>query len=279
MVAIDQLPEHVEDDARQTEPGLERIERLLARFDPIGLDEMDGVALLDRTDTKFILRLSQLHEALARIAGQYQVLDISQTRLNHYRTLYFDTPDFALYHQHHNGLRARYKVRMREYVDSELAYWEVKRKTNQERTVKARLQTPDPIGRLATQVDDFIDAHAPVDAQDLEFKLWNTFQRITLVSKHQPERLTLDVHLAFGCGDAVVGLPGIAIAEVKQERASRQSDFIAQMRRLGVRSSQFSKYCAGVYMLYDNVKTNNFKARMRLVEKLMQEESDHGPVH
>jgi hypothetical protein len=69
MVAIDQLPGHVEDDVRQAEPGLERIERLLARFDPIGLTEMDGVALLDRTDTKFILRLRPLHEALARIAG------------------------------------------------------------------------------------------------------------------------------------------------------------------------------------------------------------------
>ena len=40
------------------------------------------------------------------------------------------------------------------------------------------------------------------------------------------------------------------------------------MRRQGIRSVAFSKYCAGVYMLYDNVKTNNFKPVMRLVEKL-----------
>jgi len=33
---------------------------------------------------------------------------------------------------------------------------------------------------------------------------------------------------------------------------------------MGVSPSPFSKYCAGIYLLYDGVKTNNFKARTRL---------------
>jgi hypothetical protein len=249
--------------------------RLLAQFDPISLAEMENVALLDRTDTKYVMRLSQLCYTLEHITGQYRVLETASTRLNNYQTLYFDTRDFALYRQHHNGLRSRYKVRMREYVDSDLAFWEVKHKTNQDRTIKARLQTPELVPNIDAQVDEFVDAHAPLDAQELEPKLWNKFLRITLVSKYRPERVTLDLNLEFGWGDAYVALPGIVIAEVKQERPSQHSDFIQQMRRWGVRPTRFSKYCAGVYLLYDGVKINNFKARMRLVEKLMQEEMIH----
>jgi len=69
-----------------------------------------------------------------------------------------------------------------------------------------------------------------------------------------------------------VGLPGVAIAEVKQEGFDRQSDFIQQMRGMGVRPSGFSKYCMGVASLYDEVKKNNFKPQMLQVGKLMQGE-------
>lgn len=246
---------------------------LLACFEPISLAEMEHVTLLNRTDTKYVMRVSQLQQALARLTGQYRVLETADTRLSQYQTLYYDTPDFTLYRQHHNGLRSRYKVRVREYVDSDMAFWEVKRKTNRERTIKARLQTPEPVGGIADEsIDTFVDAHAPLDAHALKPKLWNQFLRMTLVSKQRPERLTLDLNLAFGCGEARVALPGIVVAEVKQERQSQQSDFIQQMRQLGVRPTRFSKYCAGVYLLYADVKINNFKARMRLVEKLMREE-------
>jgi hypothetical protein len=273
MVAVYQHPVKQPGIARSLKQSPARVDCLLAKFDPISLAEMESVELLNRTDTKYVLRVSQLHYVLEHITGQYRVLETANTRLNLYQTLYFDTHDFRLYRQHHNGLRSRYKVRVREYVDSDLTFWEIKRKTNQERTIKSRLQTPELVGSIDDeQIDEFVDAHVPVDAQDLEPKLWNRFLRITLVSKQRPERLTLDLNLKFGWGDAVATLPGIVIAEVKQERSSQQSDFIQQMRRLGVRPTQFSKYCAGVYLLYDGVKINNFKPRMRLVEKLMQEE-------
>lgn len=267
-----------------TQPGISgksnqftaRIERLLEQFDPISLAELERVSLLNRTDTKYVMRASQLHQALARLTDQYVVLETANTRLNQYQTLYFDTPDFELYKQHHNGLRSRYKVRMREYVDSDLAFWEVKRKTNQQRTVKFRHQTHDHTPNVHDKrFDAFVDGHTPFDAEELEPKLWNKFQRITLVSRYRPERLTLDVNLEFGWGDAYVALPQIAIAEVKQNRSSQHSDFRQQMRQLRVQPASFSKYCAGVYMIYDNVKINNFKPRMRLVEKLTQEELSH----
>ena len=252
------------------------IERLLAAFDPISLPEMDAVALLDRVDTKYVLREEQLYAVLQQLTGAYRVLDIKHTRLNHYHTLYFDTPDLTLYRQHHNGWGSRYKVRERKYVESDLAFFEVKRRTNQDRTVKSRFQIPDiemAIDRLAGENGEPVPA---MDVTGLEPALWNEIQRITLVSKRSPERLTLDLNLRFAWGGAYEALPGIAIAEVKQEQASQPSEFVQQMRRLGIRPTSFSKYCVGICMLYDGVKTNNFKSRLRLVNKLMQKEASHG---
>ncbi len=244
----------------------------LARFGPISLAEMENVKLLDRTDTKYVMRVSQLEHTLQQIVGHYRVLYVNGTCLNHYQTLYFDTSDFALYRQHHNGLRVRYKVRIREYVESDLAFWEVKRKTNQNHTVKFRLPTPAIVPAVDARADQFVGAHMPLDPHLLRPKLWNRFLRVTLVSQDDSERLTLDVNLEFGWGDAYGALPGIAIAEVKQARFSPHSSFMQAMRELGIQPERFSKYCAGVYMLYEHVKTNNFKRRMRLVERLMQEE-------
>lgn len=248
------------------------VDSLLARFEPISLAELEHVKLLNRTDTKYIMRLSQLERALQMIAGQYRVLSVNGTRLNHYQNLYFDTHDFALYRQHHNGLRVRYKVRIREYVESDLVFWEVKRKTNQNHTVKYRLQTPTIASVMDSRADQLVTAHTPLKWCQLEPKLWNRFARMTLASKDDHERLTLDVNLEFAWGDACAALPGIAIAEVKQAHFSSHSSFMRAIRELGIQPTRFSKYCAGVCLLYDNVKSNNFKTRMRLVERLMQEE-------
>ena len=231
---------------------------------------MDGVALLNRTDTKYVMQTAQLQQALAQLTDRYRVLKVKGNRLNHYQTVYFDTPDFALYTRHHDGFRNRYKVRSREYVDSHKAFLEVKFKTNKNRTIKSRLQTPDVVTEFDAQSTDFVHAHYPNDPEMLEPKLWNQFLRITLVSMHSVERLTLDVNLEFRQGHEGAAMPGVAIAEVKQDGFNMQSDFIQQMRSMGVRPSGFSKYCMGVATLYDDVKKNNFKPRMLHVGKLMQ---------
>ena len=268
---ISGFPSHLHSTGGCISPtNLVSLDRLLHRFDTISLKQMDGVALLNRTDTKYVLQTAQLQQALAQLTDRYRVLQVKGNRLNHYQTVYFDTPDFALYTRHHDGFRNRYKVRSREYVDSHIAFLEVKFKTNKNRTIKSRLQTPDVVTEFDAQSTDFVHAHYPNDPEMLEPKLWNEFLRITLVSKHSVERLTLDVNLEFRRGWDSAALPGVAIAEVKQDGFNMQSDFIRQMRAMGVRPSGFSKYCMGVATLVDDVKKNNFKPYMLRVGKLMQ---------
>lgn len=255
------------------------LEALLQRFDPITLAEMDRVRLMNRVDTKYVMGLSQLTRALAAVVGDYRVLEVGTIRLNQYQTVYFDTPDFALYHQHHNGLASRYKVRERKYVDTDLAFLEVKHKTNRGRTIKSRMQIPDVEMRFRGQATCFVDETTPLDDEDLEPKLWNEYLRMTLVSKRRDERLTLDIDLTFGWEGDWLTVPGIAIAEVKQPRFTQDSDFIRQMRRMGVRPTGFSKYCVGASLLYDDLKANNFKRHVRLLQKVLEGEVGNGRVH
>jgi hypothetical protein len=243
---------------------------LLRRFEPISLGQMDQVALLNRTDTKYVLTEPQLYCALLALNEHYWVLDINGLRLNHYQTLYFDTADFALYKCHHTGKQNRYKVRSREYVDTCQSFLEIKLKTNKNRTIKNRLQTFSFITHFTPETDDFMKVYCHFSPPSLEPKLWNDFFRITLVSKHRPERLTLDLNLKFRRDRRIAALPNIAIAEVKQDNFNHGSDFIQQMRTMNIRPAGFSKYCTGVSLLYQDIKHNNFKPELRLVYKLMQ---------
>lgn len=263
----------------QVEGAPGRVERLLACFSPVNLSEMERVSLLDRIDTKYVLGMHQLYAAMEMLSGQYRVLEIKRMRLSRYQTIYFDTPEFDLYRQHHNGFGTRYKIRTRRYAGSNLAFFEIKHKTSQGRTIKSRFQIPSWQAELDEREGGFVSALTPIDPDQLEPKLWNDYLRMTLVSMHRQERLTIDLNLAFGWGDAQVALPGVAIAEVKQERASSDSAFVQQMRALGIHSSSFSKYCMGACMLYDHLKNNNFKPHLRQLYRVMERELEYDFMH
>lgn len=253
-----------------------RVHSTLMRFEPLGLSDIQEAALLDRVDTKYVFGLNDLSTLMTEMTDAYRVLTIDQTRLHAYQTLYFDTSDFMIYEQHHNGVGSRYKVRARKYVGTDAAFFEVKHRTNQKRTIKTRLPIADVDLALSEPVMDFLHANTPFDAHTLAPKLWNDYLRITLISKQRPERVTLDVNLEYRWAEHCIALPGIVIAEVKQARLSYESAFISHMRRLGIRPLSYSKYTAGVYSLYDTVKANNFKAQIRRINQVIQGHSEHG---
>lgn len=243
---------------------------MLQSFDAIALPEMGRVELLRRTDTKYLLGEDQFFHALARLTDHYRILEIEERRLQHYQTLYFDTWDWALYRQHHDGWHNRYKVRKRVYVDSDLSFLEIKHKTDDRTTIKSRMPGQGWSAQIPPAARAFLHEHYPYRAEELEPKLGNTFQRITLVSTERIERVTIDLDLCLVCNSAQVRLDGIAVAEVKQDRFSVGSEFVQQMRLQGVRATRFSKYCIGVSMLYPEVKHNLFKPQLRRIDQLGQ---------
>ena len=48
--------------------------------------EMDGVALQDRIDTKYVLHVDHLYPALASLTEHYRILEIDVVRLHRYQT-------------------------------------------------------------------------------------------------------------------------------------------------------------------------------------------------
>lgn len=61
---------------------------------------MENVCLLDRIDRKYVLPIQKITDVLNDLTEDYRVLFVRGRRLNHYRTLYFDTEDFLLYNLH-----------------------------------------------------------------------------------------------------------------------------------------------------------------------------------
>lgn len=89
---------------------------------PISLEEMGSVRLMNRTDTKFVTSESVLSRLLEMAMGEYFIQEIGAKRVADYYTLYFDTSDCIMFTRHQCGKRARQKLRIRSYVDSNLSF-------------------------------------------------------------------------------------------------------------------------------------------------------------
>ena len=242
---------------------------MLLSFAPLDLSSLLSVATKNRVDTKFVFTSQQFFLALEFLRTSYKILEIDHLRLHRYQTLYFDTDRFDLYLSHHNGVRNRHKVRSRQYVDTDRAFFEVKKKVAPGRSVETRTETSRMITELTQDNKVFVEKNSSLVSHGrLSPKLWNQFSRITLLSHAGPERLTIDLHLSYNNGSKKLGIPNLVIAELKQGNINRQSPFFRYMRSQRIRPVGFSKYCVGVAMLYPNVKHNEINPKLRMVQKM-----------
>jgi len=246
---------------------MEHTLQTLSTLDPISLSEMDSVALMNRTDTKFIFRFDKLESYLNHISPYYKVLEVNGKRSSRYETLYFDTPEFRMYMDHHRRKSNRYKVRHRIYVDSNQHYFEIKFKNNKGRTIKSRIKRKEISETITGKAAVLLKEKTNLSAENLFPKLWSNCSRITLVNRFSKERLTLDIDLQFKNDKTEKNFSNIVIAEVKQEKFSL-SPFIKLMREEKVREGSISKYCFGVLFLYDQIKRNNFKTNLHTINKI-----------
>lgn len=230
---------------------------------------MDNVKLQDRIDTKFMFKDNILPEVLNRMKEDYYILEINNMRFNHYETLYFDTENFDLYLRHHNGRVNRYKFRARKYVESNLHFFEVKFKNSKGRTIKDRVKRPEIFSYLCDTSHNLVKSLSNVNPDSLVAKLWVNYRRMTFVSKHSEERLTIDTKLTFIDKDQTIPISGLVIAEVKQGSVKDKSAFVSLMRKYHVQQKSISKYCLGVISLNEKIKQNNFKPTLLYLQKLL----------
>ncbi len=236
-------------------------------YDPISLEEMNGTALMKRTDTKFLVPLSLLAPLLAALEREYRILEVNGKRVMRYSSLYFDTVDNRFYHDHHNGKNNRTKIRIRKYVDSGRCFLEVKRKNAKGVTDKSRTAIHDFEFDLSESAMDFI-TEMTSRTYDLTPRMWNDFSRITLVNTAEQERVTIDLGLSFSMDVFEKRFDDLVIVEVKQERFKRSSPIVQVLRSFKHHPYSISKYCVGMVVLYKGLKYNRFKRKLIRIKKI-----------
>ena len=229
---------------------------------------MDKARLMNRTDTKFTFTQSELITMLEEVEDKYKVLDIENHRMSTYRTLYYDTKDFNLYTNHHNGKLNRYKVRHRTYVESNIGFLEVKFKNNKGRTIKDRIKKADVPQQWCEESNGFLAKKTPFDPKGLIPVVWVNYKRITLVNNANAERVTIDTDLEFVNEGVTRKMQGLVIAEVKQDKKSK-SDFLGLMKKYHIRCGSVSKYCMAIAMTEPSVKKNNFKEKLSSLKHII----------
>ncbi|MEM6726733.1 MAG: polyphosphate polymerase domain-containing protein [Bacteroidota bacterium] len=240
-------------------------EKFLTKFDQIDLQSIGQENLMDRHDLKFVLHTDQILSFLHALSPDWQVLQINEQSIHQYENLYFDTPGFQCYLDHHNGRRSRYKFRSRQYQVTGECFLEVKQKTNTERTIKIRRVRAPKENHLTEVEKEWLNSLQQLhESQNLEPKLFTRYHRISLIHPKGP-RMSIDLDLEMeSIGDkATYSMKDLGIIELK--RGYQQSSFgvIASLREMGIHAFPISKYCLGIYLSHPQIKKNKFKAKWR----------------
>ena len=267
------------------------------RMPTIDLDRIAAVRLMNRVDTKYLVDEQQCMRLLEEAADRYYVQVIDTVRACRYSTLYYDTPQWEMYHLHHNRRLTRQKVRTRTYVETGVSFLEVKNKSNKGRTRKHRIRIGGDI--FATAPSDaeaaaFLRQKSSYAPDTLTPSLATRFVRVTLVNRAMTERLTIDFDLHFtnvragaeeaehdaaaasggagadgfkGAAGGTAALDGLVIIELKQD-AMAPSPMKEILTRLRIKPFKISKYCIGEALTNPHVKRNRFKAKLRAIDKM-----------
>ena len=243
---------------------------LMQHFAAIGLHQMDQVQLLNRIDRKYIIPLSRLPEVLEHLKSDYFALEIDGHRIFNYNTTYFDTEGYQFYKDHHNGLTNRVKIRCREYQESKLTFFEIKRKSKGYRTDKYRQLLKDSSFEMnEAWYEKIREQYVKYPFKELKLALFNRFSRITLVNKQLTERCTIDFGLDFSSpeNDRHIPVNDIAIIEVKQSKAFG-SPVVQLLRQMRFYPSGISKYVLGLILTKEHIKHNAFKSLLHRIDKI-----------
>ena len=239
---------------------------------------MDGVKLMNRIDTKFVVPRAVLPSILEEAQADYFAQKTGGSFIAKYDTVYYDTETLDMYVRHHDRQLKRQKIRVRHYINTDDTYIEVKRKNNKGRTSKRRMVvpgfdlTPQTIGHGKHHdrtIEEFIALKSPYKWAELSPHLRTVFERITLVNKAKTERLTIDLNLVWE--NMLTGekktYPEMVIIELKRD-GNVPSKMIQIMINHRIHPFKISKYCIGTALTTPGLKKNRFKSKIRKIEKL-----------
>jgi hypothetical protein len=244
---------------------------LVAGFDPVSLEELERHAELQmRVDRKYILDHETLGQLLSELGDDYVALEVDGERLQHYDSVYFDTPGLMGYRHHLQGRRRRFKCRTRLYGDT-TCFFDLKLKGGRGETLKRRLPLSlSDHGSLTPSANAFLKRellgeYGRVPPATMVPILRTTFARLTLTHARREERLTFDFGIVLGRdggGERHRMQPDKVLLEAKSGAQLGTVDRL--LPRLGARPlAMCSKYCLGVAMARPDLRTNPYRPLLR----------------
>lgn len=245
------------------------VQNAVQNFESISLVELDKHKLINRFDTKFVLHVDDIEVLVSKLQEEYSALEINDERVFQYETLYYDTADNMLYHLHHNGKLNRSKVRIRRYSSTPRVFFEVKFKSNKSKVYKSRLVGNKIDDDLENELVQNLLEQYNLNESELKSKLTVYYNRMTFVHKSLPVKITVDWNLYFKNCINERELSDIVIVEFKTEKLSDATDFIRQMKEIGIQELRVSKYCLGMMLLDSQIKRNRFKHKLMFINNML----------
>lgn len=247
-----------------------QIKALLTQMRPITLEQMSDIRLMNRLDTKYVCSKQQLAQLLNLVQDEYYVQETLDNRIIPYCTTYYDTADHLMYNMHHTKRAKRMKVRVRTYVASNDTYLEVKNKNNHGRTKKKRISVPSQENFRSTEgAHELVMRKTGLNLDRLNATVRNNFDRVTLVNNKKTERLTIDFNIRFHNIETSVdhGTDQLVIIELKRD-GNVFSPVTNILRDIHIHPTGFSKCCIGMALTDTSLRRNNFKPKLRNLQKI-----------
>lgn len=241
----------------------------LNSFLPISLEEIGKIDFMSRMNIKYVIPKTLLPSLLEMLGDDFYVQEISGKRSFLYQSLYYDTVDYAMYNTHQNGKLDRFKIRTREYLDTQSCFLEIKHKSNKGLTQKIRIENETLHLIEQKENKEFINSYSPYLFTTLEAKLKTSYHRIILLNKEKTERITIDYDLYFRNADTgnKVELPQLSIVEIKKKPYITSFTAI-KMRESHINPYRISKYCLGASLTDSGIKQNRIKQKIRYITKI-----------
>lgn len=232
----------------------------------VTLDELNAVAALQtRVDRKYALDAGDADGILGHLPAGTRVLEIDGVRALAYESMYFDTPDLASFRMAAHARRRRFKLRTRAYLESDVAFLELKTRGARSTTVKDRLPydihardelTSDGRSYAEPVLDDL-----NIDADELGATLATRYRRTTLLLPGG-SRATVDTDLEWeDASGGVLRRPGLVIVETKSAGAASELDRLLWAH--GHRPASLSKYGTGLAALRPALPANKWTRVLR----------------
>jgi len=236
-------------------------------YKPISLEETGMAATGKRLESKFLITDVVLQK-LCDPLNEFSLLTINNEHLFSYRNSYFDFNHRQCYYDHHRGKLPRFKMRHRHYLNTGMAFYEVKLKSNKGIGEKCRASAPLEPEALPL-VQHAFEKLIQQPLAGFQQSIVTHYERCTLVSQDKLTRITIDTGLRFSYNGHNAEKKNLVICELKSVNRQAQNHYNKLFIRLGALPTSFSKYLLGCAYLLPDIKTNRVKPLQHRIDKLL----------